>query len=348
MCNTFRKNIYNISMLLLLLCSACATAQAQQHVPCVAFSGEYNGEVETDFDHHFNFINLLHLNADATLSSRLSFHLSTLSVARTNDNAVINDLQVFSNLDAENIPFALSVAALEWQIDSKNTLTAGIHHINDYCFASDVTGLFTNSSCGIYPTLSANYPIANYPVASVGVSFRHEEEHFALQTALFNGVGNRMFSGRDNVFRFCPKDDGIFALAQGEYHDGDNCYFLGGALHYGDPQKVDNNDTRGAVWAYGEHYLTDCLALIAGYSHAFGKDNVCRDFAGVGAQYSLNDVTLGAFTDYADFAGVREWATELTCQVPLGNHLTLQPALHFIRTDTEWNTAGTLRLICNF
>lgn len=33
------------------------------------------------------------------------------------------------------------------------------------------TSLFTGSSCGIFPTISASYPIANYPLAGLTVYF---------------------------------------------------------------------------------------------------------------------------------------------------------------------------------
>ena len=104
---------------------------------------EYVSELQTNFNGDNNFVNLLKLNGELPLSDKVRFRLSTISVARTNDEDIVNDLQVFSNIDVENIPFALSVAAVEWDIDAHNSLLFGVHNMNEDTFSSDVTGLFT-------------------------------------------------------------------------------------------------------------------------------------------------------------------------------------------------------------
>lgn len=305
---------------------------------------EYVSELQTNFKGDNNFVNLLKLNGELPLSEKVRFRLSTISVARTNDEAIVNDLQVFSNIDVENIPFALSVAAVEWDIDAHNSLLFGVHNMNEDTFSSDVTGLFTNSSCGIYPTLSCNYPIANYPVASVGVRYKYDDERFGLVGAVYNGVGYYDFTGRENVFRVCPKSDGVFALTLGEYKHNDSHYFLGGCLHYGDPYEMDERKARTTLWTYAEQKVTNSLSLLGGYSHAFHSSSYCRDFAGLGGRLTIKNAELGLFSDYAHFEDVDEWATELTCKIPISEHVYVQPTAHFISQDTEHFVVGVLRL----
>ena len=305
---------------------------------------EYVSELQTNFKGDNNFVNLLKLNGELPLSDKVRLRLFTISVARTNDEAIVNDLQVFSNIDVENIPFALSVAAVEWDIDAHNSLLFGVHNMNEDVFSSEVTSLFTNSSCGIYPTLSSNYPIANYPVASVGVRYRHDDERFGFVSALYNGVGYNRFTGRENVFRVCPESDGVFALAQGEYKHDDSHYFLGGGLHYGDPSQTNERRARTTVWTYAEQKVTNSFTLLGGYSHAFCSDSYCHDFAGLGGRLTIKNAEFGLFSDYAHFEDIDEWATELTCKIHLSEHVYVQPTAHFISQDTKSSVVGILRL----
>lgn len=95
-------------------------------------------------------------------------------------------------------------------------------------------GLFTHSSCGAFPTITANYDIAAYPVAALGVHYGYTKGAFSLKTSLYNGVGYKDFSKRDNVFRICPESDGVFLMAQGEYDKNATRAYVGGSVLYSD------------------------------------------------------------------------------------------------------------------
>lgn len=221
----------------------------------------------------------------------------------TADESIGGDLQTFSNLDADDIPFALSLCDLSWQIDDHQSLYLGVRNMNEDYFNSPVTSFFTNSSCGIYPTISANYPIANYPLASVGLHYHIEAEHVSVNASVYNGEGYGKTTGRESVFRFRPSDDGVFAVADVQYSRNGSRYFAGGAFHCKDGVSV-------SPWAYAEQSINDKVSLIAGYSHAFAEEYVeCRDFVGWGAFCQLGKVDVGIFTDFARFAEAREYAT---------------------------------------
>ncbi len=317
---------------------------------------ELTTEVQATTSGDMNFANLLRLNASVPLSRNLMLEAASLSTYMTAAESIGGDMQTFSNLDAGNIPFALSVCDVEWQIDDHQTLYAGIRNMNEDYFTSPVTSLFTNSSCGIFPTISANYPIANYPVASVGVHYRYENvnesedenenrgKRFAVQASVYNGVGYNRFCGRENVFRVCPKSDGVFALAQTEYERNGSGYYLGACGRYGDSSEGGKRLFSTALWGYAEQYLSHNLSLIASYSHAFASAE-CSDFVGIGGKWSLGNAELGVFQDYACFSECKEWATELTCRISVSQHLQIQPTAHFIVTGNKTKAVGAFRAV---
>ena len=308
-----------------------------------SFELEYTAELQTDFK-RTRQVNLLQLCAKLPLSRRVSFKVSSLSIASTTEEALAADLQVYSNIDALNQPFMLSVAGFSWQINDCHSLFAGIRSIDEDYFCSDVLSLFTNSSCGGFPTISISYPIAIYPVASMGIHYQYDNENLGIQASLYNGIGYNRFTGPDNVFRFCPKSDGLFALGQVEYRYQSSSYFLGASLYKGELWGEDEHQYHPTIWTYAEQALSDRLKLIAAYSHAFCSDELCRDFYGIGGKYAYKKIELGVFSDYTSVFDIDEWATELTCNITYNDHLSIQPVLHVLKTDGETKYIGMLRL----
>ncbi|MGN0236869.1 MAG: hypothetical protein ACI4AK_02095 [Lepagella sp.] len=308
-----------------------------------SFSVDFTGEIQSDFK-RVKFASLLELGACIPLSRNVSIELSSVSFATTREAPLIEDLQVFSNLDADNLPFTLSVAGVLWNFHDYHTLFAGLRRVDEDYFCSDVLSLFTNSSCGGFPTITANYDIASYPVAGLGIHYMYDRDAYTIQASVYNGRGYNKFTGRENMFRFCPEDDGIFALLQGEYRYKGSSYFLGGSLHYGDLYSTASRRVRPVVWAYAEQAVTDALSLVAAYSHAFSSDNVCRNFCGIGGKYAFKRVDLGLFSDYTRIEGVDEWATEITCNIQCTKHISLQPAIHVITTGGKTNCVGLMRM----
>ncbi len=315
---------------------------------------EYVSEWQTNLK-KCNWVNMLYLHGELPLNNAVSVELASISVAKTRKERLIEDLQVFSNVEEDNLPFALAVGGVNWTINERHALFCGIRNMNEDYFVSETTSFFTNSSCGVYPTISANYPIANYPLASVGVHYRYERERVGVQASLYNGCGYNRFVGRNNVFRFCPKSDGLFGLAEVAYRGKKNSSFLGMCGRYGFVDDMEGRGLHTTIWTYSEWNVTDHWTILAGYSHAFGHIRECSDFVGVGGKYSWERCECGLFTDYARFSVAGEWATELTGKFQVNSLLYVQAAIHVIITSSlghqrvdsssgDRACAGTLRL----
>ena len=144
------------------------------------FSGEYTTEVQWDLKKHTNWLNHLRLDLAIPLwEGKGTLEAATLHVARTREG-IIDDWQGHSNIEEDNMLAALAVLGYmhEWK---EAHLFVGVRNVNEDFFTSDVTSLFTNGSCGIFPTIAASYPIANFPLSGLTVYFDVGKDGWVLQ-----------------------------------------------------------------------------------------------------------------------------------------------------------------------
>lgn len=334
---------------------ACATAAMAENEKQEKWRPECGMELATELQGtdagDFNLAGLLRLHASLPIGRGFAVDLDGLSTCMTASESIGVERQTCSNIDAGNVPFVLSVAGIRWDIATRKwggqrfgqSLFVGIRNMNEDYFASPVSEFFTQSTCGIFPTLSCNYDVANYPNASVGAHYRMEDSHgFVVQASLYNGRGYHRFTGSENIFRFCPEGDGLFGLTDVAYNHKGSRYFAGTCVYY-------NKGVSATPWLYAEQRLSDNVTLLAGASHTFAKAAECTDYVGLGTHYALKKMELGIFADYARFSIGNEWATELTWKAQLTPFLFVQPALHFVVTPTEagdrkFQALGLLRL----
>ncbi len=331
-------------LLTVLIISQSAFSQESDDDKTLGLS--YISELQTNTHGDINFLNQLSINARLPLGKRFALEGQTISFVKTRDNSIADDEQGFSNIEADNIALTLAVLDLEWNINEFHTLEFGIRNMNDDYFASEVTSLFINSSCGVFPTIANNYPIANYPVTSIGMHYAYKKEKYEIQASLYNGVASDKFTGEENMFRFCPKSDGVFGLTQFEYRNNGSQYFAGVAIHHGAIESeldLDKKDTKTTLWTYAEQRLSDHISLIAGYSHAFHIHNQCTDFIGLGGNCHLRNWKLGLFADIAKFRDISEYAIELTAQYSINDFMYIQPAIHLIHQEGYNCAVGLLR-----
>lgn len=171
----------------------------------------YTTEVQSDFGRKINWVNLLSLEGEYKPWRNGELSLQTISIWKTRKERIANDLQTFSNIEENNM--AINIFFMGYTHYFKNiSLFGGIRNVNNDYFTGIYTSLFTNSSCGIYPTLSANFPIANYPVSAVCI---HGEfklgKVLTLKNSLYNGIAHELFSKKGSLFtiRWNFKRNGI-------------------------------------------------------------------------------------------------------------------------------------------
>ena len=325
------------------------------------FSGELATELHWNMKQKVNWANQLRLNLSIPLwNGAGSIEASTLHMLRTNET-IIDDWQGFSNIEEENTPAAIAVLGYMHQWERAH-LFFGVRNVNEDFFTSDVTSLFFNGSCGIFPTIAASYPIANYPLSGLTVYFDVSKGGFTFRNSLYNGVGYNGWSKHDNPFLVRPKKDGIFNMSQLEFSYSGGNYFAGAAVHtrhYGvDPdgnQCEPDQSTKKAScawWVYGEQKVWQAadkeIACMAQYSENTNDDNGCYRYAELGVAYTDSCNQCGLSGQYARFYQGEEYSLELTWRRSLKKWLSVQPSLQYINNRNGDFVVLCTRLTCEF
>lgn len=316
----------------------------------------FASEWQTDFQNKFNWINMLQSESSINICHGLSGHVGTISTSSTNEGHLFDDLLTYSNIEEENIPLALSRFGIGL-VSGKWSGFVGVGNVNDAFFVTPVTSLFTNSSCGIFPTISCNFCIANFPDASVGVEGRYENDNISINSAIYNGQGYHGFSGNDCVFRFRPLSDGIFNINAVNYRKYDNNYNMGIGIYHGHMDSNENGTqkilsaeisetkkTEFFYWLYAEQKIIMNMSLIAQYSQCPDIEYGCRNFYGMGLVYNAKRYDIGLYSCYADFTDNYEWGSELTLKYKLSPGIDLQSSLHYIKNTTADGLIGLIRM----
>lgn len=350
--------------------------------PCLSFAQEFSGELTSewqwDMNKRTNWVNLLRLNMKLPLANgKGAIEAATLHVAKTKEETILADWQGFSNIEADNMFAAIAVLGYmhTWQ---NAHLFVGVRNVNEDFFTSDVTSLFTNSSCGIFPTIAASYPIANYPFSGLTLYFDVTRGPWTFKNSLYNGTGYNGWKGNDNPFLVRPKRDGVFNISQLEYSAHDARYFAGLTVHTRqhltcgqegfvttDGSSASENDGEEAVstekttnkttfawWLYGEQPVWTAgdrsVVCMAQYSENTSHKNKCYRYAEVGCAYrdSLNECGLSG--QYARFQEGNEWSMELTWRRQLSETVAVQPSFQYVNNANGQFTVLSARLCLSF
>lgn len=336
-----------ILVLVSLGCTVYAAAQC--------FGMAYTTELQTGFHREVNWVNLLRMDVQCPLGGGFTACAATISVARTLNGRVAGDALVFSNIEEENLPLAPAVLGVEWS-RAGLTVFAGVRNLGEDYFVSPCASLFTNSSCGMYPTLSVVYSLANYPLASLCADVKYSSGKWQAEASLYNGRGYSRFAGRCNVFRFCPAADGAMGVVSVKFHDNGSCYNLGFALCGGmrgtdegraeEFEKKEKKRLDCVLWGNAVQRVCECMSLMLQYSFNTWAEAECRHYAGVGFVTAVKGAECGVFGGYARFLHGYEFAAELTCKVPCMGRCYVQPAFHLISGSDGMYAAGLLRFGC--
>ena len=147
-------------VILILAVAYCVGAQPQSFGGCFTTEGQYAVRGSA------NWVNLLRLDFSMPLAHGAgSVEAATIHAFKTHD-PIVGDWQTFSNIETSNL--AAAIAVLGYRHAWRNaSLFVGVRNVSEDFFTSPLTSLFTNSSCGLFPTIAASYPIANYPFSGL-------------------------------------------------------------------------------------------------------------------------------------------------------------------------------------
>lgn len=334
-----------------LAVSCCGLAAKSQELNLAYFS-----EWQTDFKRRANWINMLQMEGSLNISPGWSASLGTISVCKTYGGNMISDMLAYSNIEEENI--AVAIDRLGVGLDKgKWSVFAGVGNVNGAFFMTPLTSLFTNSSCGIFPTISCNFSIANFPDASMGIEVQYKNNSVTANSAVYNGKGYHGFVGKDCVFRISPSSDGIFNINAVNYSKYGNNYNMGMGVHHGysngdevgtqNPMQTEiteNKTTEIFYWIYAEQKIIPDVCVIAQFSQCPGIQAGCRNFYGGGVAYTAKKFDVALYSCYADFIDNYEWANELTFRYVLSSRIYLQSSLHYIKNLAAEAVVGLFRM----
>jgi hypothetical protein len=321
---------------------------------------EYVTEIQSDFGAKYNWVNLFTLSAGLPTAkinphwTNGNFRAEFISVNKIRKERIANDLMTFSNIEEDNLTFNLFILgyAHRW---GNISLFGGLRNVNNDYFITPYTTLFTNSSAGIFPTISINFPLANYPLSAMCLHLEYEPtKNLLFKSSLYNGVAH---DPRKNVFRSFtvnPRHDGIFSISElscSQNKIGDGTYSLGFALQLSNAAKqsaytswltVEQSLYRSAEKEIG------CI-VHAGIAPQFA--DVCRYYYAIGSYASGlagGRNKMGIYMNATSVSGVQERTVEITWQFQIIDAIAIQPTYDYIRTGDISTNIGLLRVIFFF
>lgn len=309
-------------------------------------------------DNRAGWCNLLKAGGAAALWQGARLEAEALGTYRLHC-PLTDDLQGLSNIDAgHNRAFRFVQAGLSQQIGTRWTLFAGLRNVDTDHFDTPFTGLFTGSSHGDFPILSANFPLATYPMSALSLHAEYRpNRRLTVKESVYNGVADDRINRQ---FRLQPKKDGVFNIGCVNYtvdpeekHHGH--YTLGYALGtqpvYDDEQRTGDLTYNYTLWALGEQSLVDIgrthLGALLQGGIAPARRSACRYYWGAGLTLggvTRRDAHLGIVVNRAIYSDGTETDTEFTGHFPVWKYMAVQPAFHHIRTNGRSTVAALLRI----
>lgn len=321
-------------------------------------------------DRRGNWANMLSAGLEVRSWRGGRIELGALATGQLKEG-ILDDLQNFSNINAESRLFRLTHLGVGQRIGNRFSVYAGLREADEDYFNTDGAGIFTGSSYGCVPQVGENFCVGVYPDAALGLHFEYQPaEAWAVRLSVYNGAASDRLNRQ---FRFRPGRDGMinlgsvsFSPALSNYLDADGepaegflapNYVIGYAAgwQYDDGDEANSGRDRrtgGAIWVSVDQPLLRVghagLNLFATGGVRLGQLDAARGHWA--AALMLNNITRRGGTlavgasqaHYAD--GINETDYETTFEYPLFSWLCLQPAFHVIRTDGGTNLAGNLRL----
>ena len=324
---------------------------------------EISGITEGDWnmtEGRVEWVNCLEAGLGVVLWKGAMFEGTAIATYSTAD-PVSDDLLGFSNIyTGDNKPFRLMQASLGQRFGKRVYVSAGLRNIDTDYFTSPATSLFTAPADADFPIISNNYSVATFPMSALGV---HLEIYpfcgFTVKSSLYNDVADDTFKRQ---FRFRPGRDGLFSIGSLSYEwevfkEADATYAFGyvaGKVPDGEASGVFYRKT--GVWGLVEQPFLRwgttrwCLLLQGAMMTRYRQDTY--GYWGTGltvSGISGRNIEAGvAVNRMYDLTSGNEVDAEVTCVVPFSDWLSVQPAVHVIRSRHREMVVGLLRLNVTF
>lgn len=341
--------------IVLMLCATIGRAQ-----PRVTWAVEGNTEVGWNMsDGRAVWVNLLSAGIDVGLWKGAHLEGEAISTYTTNKN-VSDNLLGFSNIyTPTNKAFRLIQASLGQHFGQWAYVSVGLRNIDTDYFTSPSTSLFTAPADADFPTLSNNYPLATYPMAALGIRIEaYPVNGLTVKASIYNGAADESLKRQ---FRVKPGHDGYFSIGSVTYereNHGENpaSYTIG----YIAGRAPGDGDDEGLVGKSGLWLLVEqpfmyvgttqwCLLMQGSVMTRYTKNT--HGYWGTGLTVNgigKRNIQAGVAVNRMHDRTGNELDAETTCLVPLNDWLSVQPAMHFIRSHSREIVVGMLRFSVAF
>ncbi len=273
----------------------------------------------------------------------------------------VGDVQILSNIENGNHTYLYEC----WYSQKAGALTvlAGIHDMNSVFANVDIAESLINSSFGIMPDISLNFPVSIFPKTTLGVLGQYQlSPAWSIATGVYNGNPGNLQHDPYNTEIHLNKQNGYFSITELQFNGnksaGDNITIKAGSCyHNGNYPKISDSSVM-INGNYGFYFIGSVKFYLAGTDHSrfagffiqsgrapsaininplyLGGGIVCK---GLLANRPNDILALAAgrasmATDYLQAAGSvmadNESMVELTWQYVINNTLCVQPDLQYI------------------
>lgn len=302
--------------------------------------------------------NLLSLELDAPLWKGAQAEAQVISTYHTRGD-MADVYQDFSNINADNRLLRVAHLGLQQTLaKGRLTLFAGLRQADADYFATPLASLLTGGTTGCYPVVSCNFDMNAYPFTALGLHAVYQPcDPWVIQASLYNGVAYDTFA---HSFRFRPRTDGVLSLGSVCYTRTPtdrlafNATYMAGwnvGNHF--DSEMQRRHTQAGFWATIEQPLPLTMgrihtALGATYAHEFSSPLACRNYFNVMTAFNQLTPIGGTLAiifnrSYYNEAHESEW--EMNVTMPIGQHFSIQPAIHHYSTNGARQWIGQLRVV---
>ena len=275
----------------------------------------------------------------------LSFQLMNTYGRNLSEN-FIGDLQIASNIENGNYTF---VENLIYRQDfSKLSLLFGLQDLNAEFCVSEYGGALTNSSFGIHSTFPLNFGVPIYPKTALAIAGLYAiNDNFSIRVSLWDGDAGSLEDDPHNFDWSISSEEGFLTVEEIEYKSSSEKLTdikVGMFYHTGEFINTDD-DTSTIKENMGFYAICDKQLCING-SRTFGtfgqlavfpsNANFNTAYIGAGLTFSgimekRPDDCMAAGLAYSIlFDDTYECDIELYYCFAFGNHISVQPAFHYI------------------